>query len=128
MTFPLFLSTACRDLWEVRSNFRVTAKKSEMQRFQKLISCLEASLSWIHYAREKSLRLLEIFLSLQTVLRLMAADKFQSPNRETCGEFTAPTSGLSAGSTSSLSHQMSEHPRCQRQTFTSRSFVFASHL
>lgn len=75
-----------------------------------------------------SLRLLEIFFGLQTVLRLMAADKFQLQNRETCFEFTAPTSGLSAGPTSSLSHQMSEHPRCQRQTFTSRSSVFASHL
>lgn len=50
---------------------------------------------------------------------------FTQSNRESC---VGRCNLRSAAATRCLRLQMSEHPRCQRQTFTSRSSVFASHL
>lgn len=50
--------------------------------FQKLISSVESSLFLDSLCKDKSLS--AIFVSLQTVLRLMAADNFQLTNGETC--------------------------------------------
>lgn len=99
-------------------------KIPKRQRCPKLISCAEFLFLGVPVQNKSLSATFRDFSGLQTILCLMAADKFQfkQSNRETNSNL------LSAVATCSLPLQMSEHPRCQRQTFTSRSSVFASHL
>lgn len=124
--FFLFFPTTAHDgNREVRSRFRVSVENSEKTTTSKA-DFLRGILFFTAQDKSLSATFGDFFFLVFTPPSVSwQLRSFTQSNRETC---VRRSNLRSAAATRSLRLQMSEHPRCQRQTFTSRSSVFASHL